>query len=107
MASPRGSSWWDWTSSTFGSTPPPTMRSGRPQRAPALLTMNALVDSLVTVKAQHEPYASSLTDAGFNPKRDYIGIARREGYFALFRQRDQENARTYLRGPKTIFLAGR
>ena len=34
-----------------------------------------------------------LTDAGFNPKRDYIGVSRREGYFAMFRQRDQENAR--------------
>ena len=76
------------------------------ERASALLTMNALVDSLATVKAQHEPYPTSLTDAGFNPKRDYVGIARREGYFALFRQRDQENARTYSRGPKSIFQAG-
>jgi hypothetical protein len=76
------------------------------ERASALITMSALVDSLATVKAQHEPYPTSLTDAGFNPKRDYVGIARREGYFALFRQRDQENARTYLRGPKSIFQAG-
>jgi hypothetical protein len=76
------------------------------ERTSTLLTMNALVDSLATVKAQHEPYPTSLTDAGFNPKRDYIGIARREGYFALFRQRDQENAGTYLRGPKGVFQAG-
>ena len=82
--------------------PLPRMR----ERASALLTMNALVDSLTTVKAQHEPYPTSLTDAGFNPKRDYVGIARREGYFALFRQRDQENALTYLRGPKGVFQAG-
>jgi hypothetical protein len=76
------------------------------ERASALLTMNALVDSLATVKAQHEPYPTSLTDAGFNPKRDYVGIARREGYFALFRQRDQENALAYSRGPKRVFQAG-
>ena len=68
--------------------------------------MSAFADSLATVKAQHEPYPTSLTAAGFNPKRDYVGIARREGYFALFRQRDQENALTYLRGPKGVFQAG-
>ncbi len=69
--------------------------------------MNALADSLATIKAQHEPYPTSLTEAGFNPKRDYVGIARREGYYALFRQRDQENALGYLRGPKSILQAGR
>ena len=76
------------------------------ERAGALLTLNALADSLATLKAQHDPYATSLTDAGFNPKRDYIGIARREGYFAMFRQRDQENARAYQRGPKSIVQVG-
>jgi hypothetical protein len=76
-------------------------------RAAALLTLNALADSLATIRAQHEPYAASLTDAGFNPKRDYIGVSRREGYFAMFRQRDQENARAYLLGPKSVFQAGK
>jgi hypothetical protein len=74
-------------------------------RAGALLTLNALADSLATIKAQHEPYATSLTTAGFNPKRDYIGVARRDGYFAMFRQRDQENALAYLRGPKAVLQA--
>ena len=80
---------------------------GLRDRAAALLTLNALADSLTTIRAQHEPYAASLTDAGFNPKRDYIGVSRREGYFAMFRQRDQENARAYLRGPKSVFQAGK
>ena len=75
-------------------------------RTAALLTLNALADSLATIKAQREPYATSLTNAGFNPKRDYIGVARREGYFAMFRQRDQENALAYVRGPKGILQAG-
>jgi len=75
------------------------------ERATALLTLSALGDSLATVKAQHEPYPAGLTDAGFNPKRDYIGVARREGYFAMFRQRDQENALAYLRGPKSVVRA--
>ena len=77
------------------------------ERASALLTLNALADSLATIKAQHDPYSTSLTEAGFNPKRDYIGVARREGYFAMFRQRNQENARAYLRGPKSVFQTGR
>jgi hypothetical protein len=76
------------------------------ERASALITMSAFADSLATVKAQHEPYPTSLTAAGFNPKRDYVGLVRREGYFALFRQRDQENALAYLRGPKGVFRAG-
>jgi len=73
----------------------------------ALLTMSALADSLATVRAQHEPYPTSLTEAGFNPKLDYVAVARREGYYALFQQRDQENALAYMRGPKNIFQAGR
>ena len=73
------------------------------ERVEALLTMSALGDSLATIKGQHDPYPESLTAAGFNPKLDYIGIARREGYYALFRQRDQENAAAYLRGPKAVF----
>jgi hypothetical protein len=76
------------------------------ERASALFTLNALADSLATIRAQRDPYATGLTAAGFNPKRDYIGVARREGYFAMFRQRDQENARAYVRGPKSIFQAG-
>jgi hypothetical protein len=74
--------------------------------AGALLTLGTLADSLTTLKAQHDPYASRLTDAGFNPKHDYVGIARREGYYAMFRQRDQENARAYVRGPKSVFQTG-
>jgi len=80
---------------------------GLRDRAAALLTLNALADSLTTIRAQHEPYAASLTDAGFNPKRDYIGVSRREGYFAMFRQRDQENARAYVSGPKSVFQTGK
>jgi hypothetical protein len=75
-------------------------------RAAALLTLNALADSVATIRAQHQPYATRLTDAGFNPKQDYIGVSRREGYFAMFRQRDQENARAYLLGPKSVFQTG-
>lgn len=70
----------------------------------ALLSLNALGDSILTLRDQGNPYATRLTDRGFNPMQDYVAIAKQEGYHALFRQRDLENARTYLRGPKTVFL---
>jgi len=69
----------------------------------ALLTVAALADSVATLKAQRDPFASSLTESGFNPMRSYVRIARDEGYYALFRQRNQENARNYSRGSKTVF----
>jgi hypothetical protein len=69
----------------------------------SLLTIAALVDSFGTLKAQRDPYSASLTEAGFNPMRDYVGIARSEGYYAMFRQRNQENAKNYARGWKSIF----
>jgi hypothetical protein len=87
---------------------PPPARNGRwhwfRERLSALLTINALADSLATLKAQRDPYSTGLSEAGFNPMRDYVGIARREGYHAMFRQRDWETAKSYARGSKTIYL---
>lgn len=68
----------------------------------ALLTVNALRDSILTIAGQNRPNAARLTDAGFNPMRDYEEIARREGYRAMFAQRNQDNARGYASGAKDI-----
>jgi hypothetical protein len=96
-------------SSRTGYVPPPPKPDDPLQdlrdRASALLTIDALVDSLATIKAQRDPHATSLTGAGFNPMRDYVGIARREGYYAMFRQRNQENANNRACGWKSIHLA--
>lgn len=88
-------------------------RSGRPnpdylrQRvedfSATVLSLDALIHSISTVNAQHTRYPTDLTERGFNPMRDYEGIAKREGYYAMFRQRDQENVRAYLRRPKNIY----
>ena len=75
------------------------------ERLSALFSLNALADSLATLRAQQDPYATGLDAAGFNPMRDYAGIARREGYHAMFRQRDRENAKSYARGAKNIYFA--
>lgn len=72
-----------------------------------VLSLDALIDSISTVNAQHTRYPADLTERGFNPMHDYEGIAKREGYYAMFRQRDQENARAYLRRPKNIYVRGK
>jgi hypothetical protein len=74
-------------------------------RIAAILTMSALLDSVATVSAQYRAFPSSLTETGFNPMRDYAGIARNEGYSSMFRQRDAENAKAYVRGSRTIYQA--
>lgn len=65
----------------------------RATRLQSVITLSALGDSLLTLRAQRDPYAATLRDDGFNPLRDYDGMAAREGYAPLFRQRAAENAR--------------
>lgn len=72
-----------------------------------VLSLDALIHSISTVNAQHARYPADLTERGFNPMRDYEDISKREGYYAMFRQRDQENARAYLRRPKSIYSGGK
>lgn len=98
-------------SAQVGSARPPAQPDdpwqGLRSRTSALLTIDALSDSLGTLKAQRDPYATALTETGFNPMRDYVGIARSEGYYAMFRQRDQENAKNYALGWNSIYMADR
>lgn len=65
----------------------------RATRLQSVITLSALGDSLLTLRAQRDRYAATLRDDGFNPLRDYDGMAAREGYAPLFRQRAAENAR--------------
>jgi hypothetical protein len=62
-----------------------------------VLSFDALADSLLTLAAQHDQYAATITARGFNPMHDYEALAATEGYRALFAQRNAENARNYLR----------
>ncbi len=71
--------------------------------AESTLTLSALLDSVATLRSQNDPHAENLTPAGFNPMRDYLGIAAEEGYWALFRQRDLENTRAYSQRPEDIY----
>lgn len=59
----------------------------------SLFTLTALNESIATLQAQHAPYPATIRLDGFNPMRDYLGLARSEGYHALFRQAGVENAK--------------
>lgn len=69
------------------------------------LTLGAFIDSVQTLVRQGDPYATDLTPLGFNPMHDYIKITADEGYWAVFRQRDLENIKAYLRRPRDVFDA--
>jgi hypothetical protein len=66
-------------------------------RFDSLFSLRALEDAWRTLRIQHEADAETMTAHGFNPLHEYRAMARSEGYYALFRQRAQENARVYLR----------
>lgn len=60
----------------------------------ALFTLQAMRDSLNTLRLQHVRYPATLTPLGFNPLSDYEEIAQREGYYAIFKQRAGENGKS-------------
>lgn len=92
---------------TYQGAPNPAYRRQRFEDfAASVLSLDAFIHSINTLAAQSRPDAQDLTPQGFNPMRDYAGIARREGYEIMFRQRDEENARAYARRPKNIYRAG-
>ncbi len=55
-----------------------------------LFSLTALTDSLATVTAQHDAYAATRREDGFNPGLDYVPIIRSEGQSVLFAQKDRE-----------------
>lgn len=55
-----------------------------------LFSLTALTDSLATVTAQHDAYAATRREDGFNPGLDYVPIIRSEGQSVLFAQKNRE-----------------
>lgn len=72
--------------------------------ASTLASLDALLHSLDTLRQRQKNGVAHLTAAGFNPMHDYARMARAEGYYALFRQRDIENLRAYRQRPRHLFL---
>lgn len=61
--------------------------------AQSLITLAATADSVRTLYAQHDRFAATMRDDGFNPLYDYGAMAARDGYQALFRHRAAENVK--------------
>lgn len=72
----------------------------------ATLTMQAVMDSLTTLRIQFQRNPSQLTYRGFNPLLEYIDQARIDGYYTLFRQRAEENVKNHGRRPANLFAQG-
>jgi len=68
----------------------------------ATLSIDAFVDSILTIHGQRDPSAPDLTPLGFNPMREYVQYARDEGYYGIFRQRYLDTQATLEREPKSI-----
>lgn len=66
------------------------------------LSLDTTADSLQTLLSQRNADAAHLRRDGFQPARDYPRMQAIEGPRKLFVQRDQENARTRMNGPKTL-----
>jgi hypothetical protein len=66
-------------------------------RFDSLFSMSSVKDSINTLFIQNDGEAAIMTERGFNPLKEYLAMARNEGYFVLFRQRAEENAKIYLK----------
>lgn len=75
-------------------------------RVDTVFSLNAVADSATTLRIQHAPEAQVMTPRGYNPLREYNGFARKEGYYAIFQQRAQENAKNLMSRPRSLQLAG-
>ena len=62
-----------------------------------LFSLTSLRDVLNTLIIQHKKEPSIITPHGFNPLNEYRALALNEGYYPIFRQRAEENAKIYLK----------
>jgi hypothetical protein len=62
-----------------------------------LFSLASVSDAVRTLFIQHNQEVETITSRGFNPLKQYRPMARNEGYYSLFHQRAQENARVYLK----------
>lgn len=66
-----------------------------PWRFDSLFSITSIKDAVRTLLIQNDNEAATMTGRGFNPLREYQAMARNEGYFVLFRQRAEDNAKNY------------
>ena len=84
----------------------PHTRPALRDRVLALVTADALVDSIRTIRAQRLHFPEIITEGGFNPLLEYVPMARDGGYYPLFQQRLIENAKAFSRTPVVVGKVG-
>lgn len=70
--------------------------------AESVFSINGVKDSLTTLLVQHSSYPAITTAKGFNPLYEYISEAQRSGQYVMFRQKAEENIKTWARKPPRI-----
>ncbi|MBS0510343.1 MAG: hypothetical protein JSR42_04030 [Proteobacteria bacterium] len=76
---------------------PPAPRIDGSVFAETVFSVTGLRDSLNTIAIQHVSHPASLSPRGFNPLLNYIPEVAQTGHYGLFRQRAQENLRSWTR----------
>ena len=67
-----------------------------------VLSVTGLQDSIETLAIQHARHPATLTERGFDPLDNYVAEVEHNGAYALFRQKAQDNIRTWKRQAPTI-----
>lgn len=66
-------------------------------RFDSLFSLASLIDAFRTLSMQSNADAATTTSRGFNPLKEYRALTRQEGYYGIFRQKAEENAKSYLK----------
>lgn len=72
-------------------------------RVSTLFSINAIVDSVITLAMQGQPDQPDLTGLGFNPMREYRRFAKTDGYPLIFGQVESTYFSSYLRDQKVLY----
>jgi hypothetical protein len=64
-------------------------------RFDTLFSLTSVTDAIRTLRIQHNEEATTISQDGFNPLKQYRGYVRDDGYYKIFKQRAQENAATF------------
>lgn len=93
----------DWNA---GQPAPPPAREAAAERlalyAKLLMSLDALTDTAAALVEQHKRFPADITPRGYNGLGEYNAIVAAEGHAALFAQRNQENLKAYMNGPKQV-----
>ena len=82
---------------------PPAHAQSLQWRVDTVFSLKSVSDAMRTLSIQKTPEVETLTARGQTPLREYRKYAREEGYYAIFKQRAQENAKNLTRKPHNLF----